>query len=29
VKYGICDEVLGEDADTKAAEAAVDGSKPK
>jgi ATP-dependent Clp protease protease subunit len=29
VQYGICDEVLGEDSDTKTAEAAVDGTKPK
>ena len=29
VKYGLCDEVLGEDTDTKTAEAAVDGTKPK
>jgi ATP-dependent Clp protease protease subunit len=29
VKYGICDEVIGLDGDTKAAEAAADGSKPK
>ncbi len=29
VDYGICDEVLGEDAPTKTAEAAADGTKPK
>jgi ATP-dependent Clp protease protease subunit len=29
MKYGICDEVLGEDTDAKTAEAAVDGTKPK
>ena len=29
VKYGICDEVIGLDGDTKAAEAAADGNKPK
>src|SRR6478672_5944919 len=29
VAYGICDEVLGEDTDTKTAEAAADGTKPK
>ncbi len=29
VKYGICDEVLGEDAPAALAEAAVDGTKPK
>ncbi len=29
VKYGICDEVIGEDSDAKTAEAAVDGTKPK
>jgi ATP-dependent Clp protease protease subunit len=29
VKYGICDEVIGLDGDTKAAEAAADGTKPK
>ena len=29
VKYGICDEVLGEDAPVEVAEAAVDGTKPK
>ena len=29
VKYGICDEVLGEDSPVEVAEAAVDGTKPK
>jgi ATP-dependent Clp protease protease subunit len=29
VKYGICDEVLGEDSSTQTAIAAADGSKPK
>ena len=29
VAYGLCDEVLGEDAPTATAEAAVDGTKPK
>lgn len=29
VKYGICDEVIGLDGDTKAAEAAADATKPK
>ena len=29
VKYGICDEVIGEESDSKMAEAAVDGTKPK
>ena len=29
VKYGICDEVLGEDSSTQTAVAAADGSKPK
>ena len=29
VKYGICDEVLGEESSTQTAEAAADGSKPK
>ena len=29
VKYGICDEVIGLNGDTKAADAAADGSKPK
>jgi ATP-dependent Clp protease protease subunit len=29
VAYGICDEVLGEDTDTKTAEAAADATKPK
>jgi ATP-dependent Clp protease protease subunit len=29
VKYGICDEVIGEDSDTKTAEAAADATKPK
>jgi len=29
VKYGICDEVIGEESDNKVAEAAVDGTKPK
>jgi ATP-dependent Clp protease protease subunit len=29
VKYGICDEVIGEESDGKAAEAAADATKPK
>lgn len=29
VKYGICDEVIGEESSTETAEAAVDGTKPK
>jgi len=29
VKYGICDEVIGEESDTKTAEAAADATKPK
>src|SRR5688572_27599231 len=29
VKYGICDEVIGEESSTKTAEAAADGTKPK
>jgi ATP-dependent Clp protease protease subunit len=29
VKYGLCDEVIGEEGDTKAAEAAADATKPK
>ena len=29
VKYGICDEVIGEDSSGKTAEAAADGKKPK
>ena len=29
VSYGICDEVIGEGGDEKAAEAAADATKPK
>jgi hypothetical protein len=29
VKYGICDEILGEDSSPELAAAAADGNKPK